>query len=199
MLESYKAWQGIGAGDGNKERLTDMLQNAVQNHQQYCKVFLPDGNLKTMALKTADISRSFWMSPVAYLDNKYSLLESFKLIAKPMLLLLSNQIVQICDNIFEYRSNASNVDMGNMGAAAARFAWVSLQAIGCMNGYLKEKFRHLQAINSTFVRFLARQMVDQSALSHKSTVTVLTSEINVIRPSVLRRSMKLFSISWKAR
>ncbi len=107
-----------------------------------------------MALKTADISTSFWMSLVAYLDDEYSLLESFKLVAKHVLLLLSNQIVQICDNIFEYRSNASNVDLGNMGAAAVRFARVSLQAIGCMNGYLREKFRHHQAINSTFVRFL---------------------------------------------
>ncbi len=58
-----------------------------------------DGNLKSMALKTADISKSFWMSLVAYLDNKYSLLEIFKLVVKHVLLLLSNQIVPICDNI----------------------------------------------------------------------------------------------------
>jgi hypothetical protein len=154
MLESYEAWRGNGAGDGYKERLTDMLQIAVWNHQQYCKDFLPDGDLKSMALKTADISKSFWMSLVAYLGEEYSLLESFKLVAKYVLLLLSNQIVQICDDIFKYRSSAANVDLSNTGATTAQFAWVSLQAIGCMTGYLKEKFHHHQAINSTFVRFL---------------------------------------------
>ncbi len=64
MLESYKTWRGSGAGNGYKKRLTDMLQIAVQNHQQYCKDYLPDENLKSMALKTADISKSFWMSLV---------------------------------------------------------------------------------------------------------------------------------------
>jgi hypothetical protein len=125
MLESYKAWRGHGTGNGYKEPLTDMLQIAVQNHQQYCEDYLLDGDLKSLALKTADISKSFWMSLVAYLEDKYSLLESFKLVVKHVLLLLSNQIIQICDNIFEHRSNASNVDLENMGATAAQFAGIS--------------------------------------------------------------------------
>jgi hypothetical protein len=187
MLESYEAWRGNGAGNGYKERLTDMLQIAVWNHQQYCEDYLLDGNLKSVALKTADISKSFWMSLVAYLDDEYSLLESFKLVMKHVLLLLSNQIVQICDDIFEYWSNASNVDLGNMGAPVARFAWVSLQAIGCMNGYLKKKFRHHQAINSTFVHFLTRHMADQSALGLKSTVDMLNSEVKAIKTKCAKK------------
>ncbi len=187
MLESYEAWRGNGTGNEYRERLTDMLQITVQNHQQYCEDYLPDGDLKSMALKTADISKSFWMSLVAYLDDEYSLLESFKLVAKHVLLLLSNQIVRICDDIFEYRSNASNVDQGNMGAVAARFAWVSFQAIGCMNGYLKGKFRHHQAINSTFVRFLTRHMADQSALGLKSTVDALNSEVKAIKTECAKK------------
>jgi hypothetical protein len=59
MLELYEAWWRNGAGDGYKEHLMDMLQIAVRNHQQYCKDFLPDGDLKSMALKTVDISKSF--------------------------------------------------------------------------------------------------------------------------------------------
>ncbi len=100
MLKSYEAWQKNRTGDGYKERLTDMLQIAVRNHQQYCEDFLPNGDLKSMALKTANVFNLFWMSLVAYLDDKYSLLESFKLVAKHVLLLLSKQIVQICDDIF---------------------------------------------------------------------------------------------------
>jgi hypothetical protein len=128
------------------------------------------------------------MSLVAYLDNKYSLLESFKLVAKHVLLLLSNQIIQICDNIFEYRSSAANVDLSNTGATATRFAWVSLKAIGCMTGYLKEKFCHHQGINSTFVRFLTQHMADQSALDLKSTVDALNSGVKAIKTNCAKSS-----------
>jgi hypothetical protein len=118
---------------------------------------------------------------VAYLDDEYSLLESFKLSSKHVLLLLSNQVVQICNDLFEFRSNASSVDLGNMAAAVAHFAWVMLQVIGCMNGYLKERFRHHRAINSIFVRFLTRHMADQSALGLKPLVDSLTSNMKTLK------------------
>jgi hypothetical protein len=107
--------------------------------------------MKAMALRTADTANTFWERLVAYIDDEYSLLASFKLLLKHILLLLSNQLVQICDNIFEFWSNASNIDISERGPAAARFAWVFLQVQHCMAGYLKEKFRHHQALNSAFV------------------------------------------------
>ncbi len=92
---------------------------------------------------------------------------SFKLLPKHILLLLSNQVVQICHDIFEFWSNATNVDISKRGPAAARFAWFSLQVQHFMAGYLKEKFRHHQALNSTFVQFLTWHMADQSAIASK--------------------------------
>jgi hypothetical protein len=79
---------------------------------------------------------------------------SFKLDSKHILLLLSNQIVQMCDDIHEFCSNAVNVDMMDCAMTAAHFAWVMLQANTCMSGYLKVKFKHHAAINSTFGHFL---------------------------------------------
>ncbi len=107
--------------------------------------------MKAMALQTADTANTFWEHLVVYINDEYSLLVSFKLPPKHILLLLSNQVVQICDDIFEFQSNASNIDISKRGPAAARFAWVSLQAQHCMAGYLKQKFRHHQALNTTFV------------------------------------------------
>jgi hypothetical protein len=170
MFDSHDAWQGDGSGDGNKQRLMDTLAIAIRRHRVYCDDNCTDPEMKAMALQTADTADMFWECLVAYIKDEYSLLASFKLLPKHILLLLSNQVVQICDDIFEFWSNASNVDISERGPAAARFAWVSLQAKHCMAGYLKEKFRHHQALNSTFVRFLTRHMADQSAIGLKTSV-----------------------------
>ena len=102
-----------------------------------------------MALRTAEAASTFWERLVAYVDDEYLLLMSFHLLVKHVLLLLSNQVVQICDCIFEFRGNAANVDITERAAAAARFAWVTLQAQDCMIAYLKDKFRHHRVLNST--------------------------------------------------
>jgi hypothetical protein len=75
-----------------------------------------------MALRTTNAANTFWECLGAYIDNKYSLCASFKLLSKHILLLLSNQVVQICNNIFKYQSNTSNVDVSKQGTVAARCA-----------------------------------------------------------------------------
>ena len=72
--------------------------------------------------------------------------------------------------MFEYRNKAANVDLQNPVLAATRFAWVTLQSLGAMEGYLKDKFRLHQAINSTFICFLTRHMEDQTSAGLKGTV-----------------------------
>ena len=65
-----------------------------------------------------------------------------------ILLLLSNQVVQICKDIFEPRCTTSNTDIvNNKGVAAIRFAWVTLQVHGVMDGFLKDRFHHHWAIS----------------------------------------------------
>jgi hypothetical protein len=59
-----------------------------------------------------------------------------------ILLLLSNQVVQICDNVFKLRSTSLNVDLVNIEeGAAVQFAWVTLQAHRMMQGHLQDKFK----------------------------------------------------------
>ncbi len=111
MFDSHNAWREDGAGNGNKQCLTDTLATAVCRHWQYCKDYLPEGEMRIMALRTTAAANTFWERLFAYIDYEYSLLASFKLLSKHILLLLSNQVVQICDDVFEYRSNASNVDV----------------------------------------------------------------------------------------
>jgi len=104
MLELYDAWRGSIMGGGTKERLTNNVQMAVCCHQQYCEDFVPECILREMAIKTAEFTLLFWNALVAYIEDECTLLLSFKLLPKHVLLLLSNQIVQICDDMFEYRT-----------------------------------------------------------------------------------------------
>ena len=184
MLESYDAWRGTISGDGQKEKLTNDLQRAVHSHRTYCEAYLPAGPLREAAIKTAKVTLLFWTSLVSYIEDEYQLLKSFNLLPKHVLLLLSNQLVQICDDMFEFRNCASNVDLQNPLAAATRYAWVTLQSLGTMDGYLSAKFRLHQAINSTFIRFLTRHMADQTGAGLKGIIDGLKTTVAELEKKV---------------
>ena len=177
MLESNELWRGNGMGDGYKATLTKALEGAVERHRTYCNDQLPAGVVLEMALKTAERTLRFWHSFVAYLDEEYSMLTSFNLLPKHILLLLSNQVIQICDDISEFRCKAVTTDISNPLATSSRFCWVTLQAHGCMEAYLKDRFRRHPGINSSFIRFLTRHMADQTAMGLSGTVTALTTRV----------------------
>jgi hypothetical protein len=123
----------------------------------------------------------FWHALVAYLDDKYSMLMSFNLLPKHILLLLSNQVVQICDDLFDYRNRAVTTDISNQLVTAAHFGWVTLQAQGCMESYLREQFRRHPGINSLFICFLTRHMADQTSISLKGSVDTLNTRMKKLK------------------
>jgi hypothetical protein len=170
---------------------------AVWCHHQYCKDFVPEGILRETAIKPAEFTLLFWNALVAYIEDEYMLLLSFKHLPEHVLLLLSNQIVQICDNMFEFRNKAAHINLQSPLSAATRFAWVTLQSLGTMEGYLKDKFRLHQAINSTFICFLTRHMADQTSAGLKGTVegfkkkvTDLNNKVSPSRQTVAKRSLR---------
>jgi hypothetical protein len=134
-----------------------------------------------MALKTAEHTMRFWHSFVAYLDEEYSMFTSFNLLPKHILPLLSNHVVQICDDISDLHNNAVTTDISNQLASASRFGWVTLQAHGCMEGYLKDRLRRHPGINSSFIRFLTRHMADQMSLGLKEAVNALTTRVKKVK------------------
>jgi hypothetical protein len=111
------------------------------------------------------------------------MLNSFTLLLKHIMLLLSNQIVQICDDVFELQGNAASVDLNNKGATVACFAWVTLQALHCMAGYRLDKFRHHQVINGTVVHFLTCH----STIRLKSTCDALQTKMKALESDSTRK------------
>ncbi len=112
------------------------------------------------------------------------MLSSFTLDSKHILLLLSNQIVQMCDKIHEFCSKVANVGMTDHATAAACLAWVMLQAHTCMSRYLKDKFKHNMAINRTFIHFLMQHMVDQPAMGLKSTAFEIKGDLSTVKDQI---------------
>ncbi len=184
MLTSTEAWRGNGMGDGHKDKLMEQLNYAVQSHTNYCEDFLPDGPVRMLALKTAAATQLFFQAFASYMDEELTMLNSFGLPEKQSLLLLSQQVVHICDDLFESRNQASGVDLANRLATATRYAWASLQALGSMEGYLRAKFRKHPGINSTYMRFLTRNLADQSSMGLKSKVEALSTKITKVETAV---------------
>jgi hypothetical protein len=133
---------------------------AVERHEFYVQSSYLPSELKEMALKTAELTRTFWLALTTYINDEYMMLISFKLSPKHVLLLLSNQVVQICDDMFAYRSRGANVDLQDRAAGVSRLAWCTLQAHSVMTSYVVQKFRNHPSISGTFVRFLTRHMTD---------------------------------------
>ncbi len=105
------------------------------------------------------------------------MLLSFNMLEKNICLLMSNQVVQICDNMAELHSNACNVAADSM-EVDARYAWVTLQQLfNCMEGYLKAQFRCHQGINATCMPFLTCTMANQMAVSMKGTLDALVKRV----------------------
>ena len=182
VFKTWKDWMGTGGIDGHKQKLNHAMVLAVRRHNQYCVDNIVSPDLLRLALRSAEHTDTFWRSFTAYIYEEFTLLTSFKLSDKNVLLLLSNQVVQIFDDLFELRSTALHVDPANKVLMASQYAWVTLQAQGCMKSYLNHKFRKHPAISGTFVRFLTQHMATQSG--DGEALTALGKRLDTLRMEV---------------
>lgn len=182
MLKSWSNWMGNGhLGDGFKDSITRMLDQACLNHKQYVEDAGIPEELSKLALLTAELSRKWWLELASYLDNEYLMLDTYKLAAEQTLLLLSNQVTQMFEDIYEVRVPAANTDITQRPTAAVRYAWVTLRALSVMAAYRDVKFRDHPAIAGTFIRFLTRNLADQSSLGLNSNVKELEKELKRLK------------------
>ncbi len=92
---------------------------------------------------------------------------------------MSHQVIQICNDLSKFQTNAQNVSFDSPDAGA-RYTWVCLQALQCMDGYLQAKFGQHQGINATFMHFLTQTMADQLAMGLKSNINKLEKQLKLI-------------------
>jgi hypothetical protein len=97
-FSDLKAWQGNGLGDGIKERLVSALRVGIARHKRYCLDNLPRGILQDHAIKSGEFSLDFFQAFVSHADDEVKMLITLGLAEKQVMLLVSNQLIQICDD-----------------------------------------------------------------------------------------------------
>ena len=125
-FRDLKSWRGNGLGDGVKERLVLALRVGTARHKRYCLDNLPMGPLREHAVKSGEFSLDFFQAFVSHADDEINMLVALGLKEKQVMLLVSSQLIQICDNLFELRQDAANVDTSNRGLTVVRYVWVTL-------------------------------------------------------------------------
>lgn len=182
MLKSMNDWrgttsEGMSMGDGVRDRLLTDMRSAVTNHAQYCRDHLPEGKLRAMALQTGIDTSAFFTSMVGYIEAEITTLGNLNIQDNHILLLLSNQVVRMCDDIHEIRTHGSRSSLDNLPLAAARFASVTLRALACMQTFAKARFKDHPAINSAYMRFLTCSVPSQSNIGVKEALEALTKRV----------------------
>ncbi len=182
MLKLVECWHG-GTGNGAKEKLTNAMMQAARAHKKYCEDYVPVEWLRDHAIMNGQYTHQFWLSLALYIEDQIILLQTFKLPKKSICLLMSHQVIQICNDLSKFQTNAWNMSFNSLDAGA-RYAWVCLQALQCMDGYLHAKFGQHQGINTTFKCFLKQTMADQLAMGLKSNVDKLEKQLKSISKKV---------------
>jgi hypothetical protein len=114
------------------------------------------------------------------------MLLSFDLEERQVLLLLLNQMVQVCDDLLKFCGQAMNNDNTAEGMPAC-YDWVTFQDLDCIEGYLRDQFQCHPAINSTFMRFLMRTMADKLAMGLKGKMDSLAKKVGSINGLATRQ------------
>ena len=188
-FESLDTWRGNGMGDGTKERLIEALRLGAARHRTYCEDNLPAGELREHAIRSGEFTMEFFQALIVHIDDEINMMMSFGLPEKQIMVLVSNQFVSICDELFLFHQHAINVDASNKAAAASRFAWVTLQALQKMGEYLRAKFRNHPAITGTRVRFLICQQADSSPSGLQAKFSALERKLSTLKDAASKESV----------
>lgn len=184
MLKSFEEWrgtsEGMSMGDGTRERILSDIRGAVINHKQYCLDSLPDSALRDLAIQTGEDTGAFYHNLFNYIDQELHNLTTINIKQDHILLLLSNQLVRMCDDMHAVRAPGSSVRLDNLPAAASRLSWVTLQAMMCMGTYSKARFRDHPGVSSAYLRFLTCRVAAQADLGLKESLDALTRRVTSV-------------------
>ena len=184
MLKLFEEWrgtsEGMSMGDGIRERILSDVDGAVANHRQYCLDMMPESALWDLAIQTGEDTSTFYHHLFNYIDQELHNLTTINIKKDHILLLLSNQLVRMCDDMHAVRSAGSSVRLDNLPGAATRLAWVSLQAMVCMGTYTKARFRDHPGVSSAYLRFLTCRVAAQADLGLRETLEALTRKLAAV-------------------
>ena len=109
IFKSIARWLGHGAGDGSKERLRSLLALSCRRHADYCNVNLPQGGpIRDTALSTGMYVQCTVLKLINMFDDQISQLSALGLKEKYIMLLVSHELIHVCDKLYKIRQQGVN-------------------------------------------------------------------------------------------
>ena len=80
-------------GDGSRERLLESLRMGVNRHRTYCLDNIASGKLRDHAVRSTEFMLDSSQALMAHIGEEISMLSTFNLSSKQIVVLVSNQVL----------------------------------------------------------------------------------------------------------
>lgn len=158
MLKSKGIWKGSMGYTGARAKFLEKIDVATQKAHTYISLHTKPGRLRELCLAMSRASQQFHHDLFTYLDNDFERLVQFGINEKDCLILVSDQIHIVFEQLFKKRMHlASFSQLNDLSEYAAQLAHISLKAHGIMDEFSRAGFEGHGMLGNAFVKFLARQ------------------------------------------
>ena len=172
-------WDGTSGLDGHRAKIAQSMQRAAQSARVYINSKIPAGTpLSELALTMVSRSVAFHTTFHTHVDSEKTKLQQMGIDGDEVMLLISEQFILIFNDfykirqqLFEYVEGMNEVDH------LTRVIWVTCKTHMAMDEYLVNGLMYHQIIASSFVRFLTRQLGQQS----QSKIETLIKQVASIK------------------
>jgi len=171
-FKKEQLWDGTGGLDGFKAKIGQSLKRASQAARVYIKANIPPSSpLYELAMDMVTRSMDFHSTFHTHVDNEKAKLQQMGIDAAEVMLLISEQFILIFNDFYTVRQNLFDfVDGMDAVDHLTRVIWVTCKAHMAMDSYLVNGLMFHQIIASSFVRFLTRQLGQQSQAKIESLI-----------------------------
>jgi hypothetical protein len=189
IFKSRKVWCGMDGRSGQRARFLERVDTAAEKAAVYIKRCTNPGPLQELCLEMARVSQHFWGALFSYLNNDLERLLQFGIAEKECLVLLTEQLDIVFQQLFIKRMHMPEISTLNVEPAyAASVAYYTLQAHAVMEDFSSKKFTGHGLLGNTFIRFLARSVGSSSGAvlekRLKDLETKLGTEISKVNKSI---------------
>lgn len=165
MLKSKEGWVGTDGYSGTRAKYLEKVETATIRARAYIMRATAEGPLRELCLELMRGSAQFWTDFFAYVNNDLTRLIQFEIPEKDCLVLVSEQINIVFEAIYNKRQLMPQFDPHmDSGDYASQIAYYTLQAHAVMDEFSSVKFGGHGLLGNTFIRFLAKQTGNSSAV-----------------------------------
>ena len=181
ILKTKKVWVGSDGRSGARAKYLEKVDTAAERAIAYVQRYTKTGPLQDVCLEMIRTSQRFWTAFFDYLNNDLERLVQFGISEKECLVLISEQMKIVFEQVFAKRMMMPefSISLGDAVTSnyAAQIFFFTLQAHAAMEDFMSKKFTGHGLLGNTFIRFLARQCGNTSVAGFEKRIDKLEKEL----------------------